>query len=253
MLNKIGMNKIWIAVVGSVVLIGAVGGGLFLYKNKNMPEAPILEIEEERLESDNEPEEMFDEEGYEPEEMFDEEEEYEQDFEIDTNMSEAGSAKVKNRKESTDNSKITKKSNNTGDKERKDDVNSNKKLSDKKENDANHKGGEKQIKENERLKNGVKKKECRNANLEDNKKEEDKIKSNQKKLKKGEQADKIININTASASELAENLKGIGEAKAEKIVSYRQEKGKFLSIEEIKNVKGIGDKIFEGIKERIVV
>lgn len=51
----------------------------------------------------------------------------------------------------------------------------------------------------------------------------------------------LININTASIQEL-DTLPGIGEATANKIVNYREEKGKFNSIEEIKNVNGIGDK-----------
>jgi competence protein ComEA len=55
-----------------------------------------------------------------------------------------------------------------------------------------------------------------------------------------------ININTASKNELME-LPGIGKSKAEAIISYRQ-KSKFNSIDEIKNVSGIGDKIYENIK-----
>lgn len=55
-----------------------------------------------------------------------------------------------------------------------------------------------------------------------------------------------ININTASKNELME-LPGIGESKAEAIILYRQ-KSKFNSIDEIKNVSGIGDKIYENIK-----
>ena len=54
----------------------------------------------------------------------------------------------------------------------------------------------------------------------------------------------LININTASIQEL-DTLPGIGEATANKIVNYREEKGKFNSIEEIKNVNGIGDKKYE--------
>ncbi|WP_026475725.1 helix-hairpin-helix domain-containing protein [Alkaliphilus transvaalensis] len=61
-----------------------------------------------------------------------------------------------------------------------------------------------------------------------------------------------ININSASKGELTQ-LSGIGEALAERIIVYRQEKGAFKSIEEIKNVSGIGDKKFEEIKEKISV
>lgn len=61
-----------------------------------------------------------------------------------------------------------------------------------------------------------------------------------------------ININTASAAEL-EQLSGIGQAKAQAIVDYREENGDFTSIEEIKEVKGIGEGIFENIKDMITV
>lgn len=60
-----------------------------------------------------------------------------------------------------------------------------------------------------------------------------------------------VNINTASKEELM-TLKGIGETTAEAIIEYRK-KNKFTKIEDIKNVKGIGDKKFESIKEDIEV
>ncbi|SUW84237.1 ComEA family DNA-binding protein [Campylobacter hominis] len=60
-----------------------------------------------------------------------------------------------------------------------------------------------------------------------------------------------ININTASKEELM-TLKGIGETTAEAIIEYRKE-NKFTKIEDIKNVKGIGDKKFESIKEDIEI
>ena len=61
-----------------------------------------------------------------------------------------------------------------------------------------------------------------------------------------------ININTASLEEL-DNLPGVGEATANKILSYREEKGEFKSIEEIKNVNGIGDKKYIDLKEKICI
>lgn len=61
-----------------------------------------------------------------------------------------------------------------------------------------------------------------------------------------------VNINTASASELT-SLDGVGESTAAKIIAYRQTNGSFSSIEEIKNVSGIGDKKFEAIKDSITV
>lgn len=63
---------------------------------------------------------------------------------------------------------------------------------------------------------------------------------------------KIININTASKNELM-TLNGIGSSKADLIISYRQSNGKFKSIDEIKNVKGIGDAVFAKIKDYITV
>ena len=80
--------------------------------------------------------------------------------------------------------------------------------------------------------------------------------SSPESLEKGEtdaqKQGKKININTATEEEL-ESLKGIGPATAKNIISYREEYGGFSSIEEIKNVKRIGDKTFEKIKEDICV
>lgn len=61
-----------------------------------------------------------------------------------------------------------------------------------------------------------------------------------------------ININTASVDELTA-LTGIGEGRAKAIIEYRNEYGNFASIEEIKNVSGIGDSIFSQIKDSICV
>jgi len=61
-----------------------------------------------------------------------------------------------------------------------------------------------------------------------------------------------ININTAGISEL-DSLPGIGEAYAKRIIEYREVNGPFKSIEEIKNVAGIGEKRFESIKDLIKV
>ena len=57
----------------------------------------------------------------------------------------------------------------------------------------------------------------------------------------------VVNINTATQTEL-ETLPGIGPSLALKIINYRKENGKFSSIEDIKNVSGIGDAKFENIK-----
>jgi len=61
----------------------------------------------------------------------------------------------------------------------------------------------------------------------------------------------VININTASKEQLM-TLSGIGESKANKIIEYRN-KTPFSNIIDIKNVTGIGDSIFEKIKEKITV
>lgn len=62
----------------------------------------------------------------------------------------------------------------------------------------------------------------------------------------------IVNINTATQTEL-ESLPGIGPSLALKIINYRKENGKFSTIEEIKNVSGIGDSKFESLKRYLKV
>lgn len=61
-----------------------------------------------------------------------------------------------------------------------------------------------------------------------------------------------ININTADLTEL-DKIPGIGPARANDIVNYRNSHGGFKTIEEIKNIKGIGDKTFESMKDLITV
>lgn len=62
-----------------------------------------------------------------------------------------------------------------------------------------------------------------------------------------------ININKATAEELADFLPGIGEVYAKNIVSYRDKNGRFESIDELRNVSGIGPKRFENIKDLVTV
>ena len=61
-----------------------------------------------------------------------------------------------------------------------------------------------------------------------------------------------MNINTASAGEL-EALPGIGAKTAGRIVEYRQKNGPFKKIEELMNVRGIGEKNFVKLKPQITV
>lgn len=63
-------------------------------------------------------------------------------------------------------------------------------------------------------------------------------------------ADEVVNINKADTAAL-DSLDGIGEKKAEAIVAYRTEHGEFKTLEELKEVPGIGDKMFEKIKADI--
>lgn len=57
-----------------------------------------------------------------------------------------------------------------------------------------------------------------------------------------------VNVNSASQTEL-ETISGVGPSLAAKIINYREKNGKFKSIEELKNVSGIGEAKFEGIKD----
>lgn len=83
--------------------------------------------------------------------------------------------------------------------------------------------------------------------------------------KVGEEAEKIpagetrkeaakdgkVNINTATVEEL-KTLKGVGEKKAEAIIEYRKKNGSFKTKEDLMKVRGIGKKLFESFEERIV-
>lgn len=67
---------------------------------------------------------------------------------------------------------------------------------------------------------------------------------------KGE--NKKVNINTANQEEL-DTLPGIGETTAQKIIEYRETNGKFNKIEDLQNVKGIGESKYSEIKDKITV
>ncbi len=62
----------------------------------------------------------------------------------------------------------------------------------------------------------------------------------------------IVNINTATAAQL-DKLPGIGPAVAARIIEYRQKNGQFKKVEELMNVKGIGEKSFLKLKSQLTV
>lgn len=89
--------------------------------------------------------------------------------------------------------------------------------------------------------------------------EEDSLQVNlAKKLTDGEMIligtgpQQLININTASPEEL-DSLPGIGEVLAGRIVQYREEYGSFYTVDDLKNVQGIGNALFEKLKDLITV
>ncbi|WP_115718738.1 ComEA family DNA-binding protein [Gallaecimonas mangrovi] len=62
---------------------------------------------------------------------------------------------------------------------------------------------------------------------------------------------KAININSASAEDIAHNLKGVGAKKAALIIEYREAHGPFKNLEDLKKVKGIGDKLLSANADKI--
>ncbi|MEA1986760.1 MAG: helix-hairpin-helix domain-containing protein [Candidatus Marinimicrobia bacterium] len=89
-------------------------------------------------------------------------------------------------------------------------------------------------------------------NIEKNNKTNNKYSQSEKKQKKDIAIFKKININTGNLEEL-EKISYIGPSKARKIIEYRNANGNFKSLREIINVKGIGEKTFEKIKEQIEI
>ncbi len=83
-------------------------------------------------------------------------------------------------------------------------------------------------------------------------KEIEESKDNNSDSKAKENQNQVININQASLEQLT-SLSGIGVSKAQKIIDYRNNNGSFKTIEDIKNVSGIGDSVFEKIKNYITV
>ena len=62
----------------------------------------------------------------------------------------------------------------------------------------------------------------------------------------------LVNINTAALSELMQ-LNGIGEVKGKAIIAYREQHGAFSSVDELLNVKGIGEKTLEKLRDNVTV
>jgi competence protein ComEA len=62
-----------------------------------------------------------------------------------------------------------------------------------------------------------------------------------------------VNVNTASAGQISENLKGIGLSKAQSIVAYREANGSFRHVDELVKVKGIGIKTIDQNRDLILL
>ena len=62
-----------------------------------------------------------------------------------------------------------------------------------------------------------------------------------------------VNINTADADTLSNELSGIGQSKAEAIVAYREQHGPYNQLEDLANVKGIGSSTIEKNKSKMIL
>lgn len=74
----------------------------------------------------------------------------------------------------------------------------------------------------------------------------------QEKNFSGTSSGDLVNINTADVEQLS-TLKGIGPAMAQRIIDYREQNGKFKTLDELKNVRGIGQKKFDALKDKITI
>ncbi|MFZ2152903.1 MAG: helix-hairpin-helix domain-containing protein [Microgenomates group bacterium] len=78
------------------------------------------------------------------------------------------------------------------------------------------------------------------------------VNSNKEQISKQILGSQIININSAGVEEL-DKLDGVGPAIAQRIIDYREKNGGFVDINELKLVSGIGEKMFEKIKDKVEI
>ena len=62
-----------------------------------------------------------------------------------------------------------------------------------------------------------------------------------------------VNINEADAQLISESLNGIGAKKAQAIVDYREKNGDFANVDDLTNVKGIGDKLLSKVRDDVLL
>ena len=82
--------------------------------------------------------------------------------------------------------------------------------------------------------------------------ETDQLSGNGEYSMEAEESSEKIHLNTASLEDL-DTLQGIGPALAQRIIDYREEYGGFFRVEELKEVKGIGEVLFEQIRDSVTV
>jgi len=69
----------------------------------------------------------------------------------------------------------------------------------------------------------------------------------------GSSTPEVLNLNTATTEQLDDELPGIGETMAKRIIEFREERGSFSSVEQLKDIEGIGEKKFAKIKEKVTL
>lgn len=77
------------------------------------------------------------------------------------------------------------------------------------------------------------------------------VQAKEKAVKANDSEERTVSINTASADELAAALNGVGMKKAQAIVNYRDENGPFNSVDDLKQVPGMGNSLVERNLARI--